>query len=71
MNITNFYNINIKKNSIDDLHSHQTDAKHTTNVCLYLTGAVAAHGCYRSPPVTLAFKPVVEINPLRRDTGPL
>ena len=33
--------------------------------------AVAARGCRRSSYVTSAFEPVVDINPLHRDTGPL
>ena len=33
--------------------------------------AVAAHSCGRSSPVTLAFQPVIEINPLPWDTGSL
>ena len=35
------------------------------------THAIAARSRRRSSPVTLIFEPVVEVNPLRRDTGPL
>ena len=32
--------------------------------------AVAVRSCGRSSPIAFAFEPVVEINPLLRDTGP-
>ena len=55
------------------LHYH---LKSLLSLLLLVVDKVLAHAipvrrCVYSSPVTLAFEPVVEINPLSRDTGPL
>ena len=49
-------------------------SNNTHTIYLYskvLVHALAVHKCRCSSPVTLLFEPMVEINPLRRVTGPL
>ena len=53
--IDNFKKVNDEKIKIDKVGEH----------------AIAAYSCRPSSPVALAFEPVVEINLLHQDTGPL